>query len=83
MLTSQGPAASGGAQDFLSNGKLAGGFALLAYPAIYGASGIMTFMINQDGVVWQRDLGKDTAQAAAAIEQFNPDETWTPLAPEG
>jgi hypothetical protein len=83
MLTSQGAAASGGAQDYLADGKLTGGVALLAYPATYGASGIMTFIVNQDGVVWQRDLGTDTAQAAAAIRQFNPDDSWTPLAPEG
>jgi hypothetical protein len=80
MLTSQGPAAEGGARDYQSGGKLTGGFALLAYPATYGASGVMTFMVNQDGVVWQRDLGKTTADAAAAIHQFNPDDSWTPLA---
>jgi Protein of unknown function (DUF2950) len=81
LLTSQGPAAQGGARSYLTAGKLTGGFALLAYPANYGASGIMTFMINQDGIVWQRDLGADTAKAAAAIDQFNPDDSWTPLAP--
>jgi hypothetical protein len=82
ILTSQGPDANGGARDHLVNGKLTGGFALLAYPAAYGVSGVMTFMVNQDGVVWQRDLGKDTATAAAAITQFNPDNNWTPIAPE-
>jgi hypothetical protein len=82
-LTSQGPDANGGARDYLVDGKLTGGFALLAYPDSYGTSGVMTFMVNQDGVVWQRDLGMDTAQAAAAIEQFNPDDSWTPIAPEG
>jgi hypothetical protein len=83
LLTSQGPEASGGARDYLVNGKLAGGFALLAYPNAYGTSGVMTFMVNQDGVVWQRDLGSDTAAAAAAITQFNPDNSWTPISPEG
>jgi hypothetical protein len=83
VLTSQGPEASGGARDYLVDGKLRNGFALLAYPSAYGASGVMTFMVNQDGVVWQRDLGADTAPAAAAIQQFNPDNSWTPLAPEG
>ncbi|HXA21760.1 MAG TPA: DUF2950 domain-containing protein [Acetobacteraceae bacterium] len=82
LLTSQGAAAQGGARSYLTDGKLTGGFALLAYPASYGASGIMTFMINQDGIVWQRDLGADTAKAAAAIDQFNPDDSWTPLARE-
>ena len=83
ILTSQGPEAEGGARDYLIDGKLRNGFAWLAYPSAYGASGVMTFMANQDGVVWQRDLGADTAQAAAAITQFNPDSSWTPLAPEG
>ena len=82
MLLAQGPAANGGAHEYLVGGKLTGGFALLAYPAEYGASGVMTFMVNQDGVVWQRDLGEKTAQVAASIQQFNPDETWTPIAPE-
>jgi hypothetical protein len=83
ILTSQGPDADGGARDYLVDGKLTGGFALLAYPAEYGSSGVMTFMVNQDGVVWQRDLGKETATAAAAITQFDPDNNWTPLPPEG
>jgi len=83
ILTSQGSEAEGGARNYLVDGKLAHGFALLAYPSAYGASGVMSFMVNQDGVVWQRDLGADTAQAAAAIQQFNPDNSWTPLAPEG
>jgi len=82
MLGSQGPAADSGARDYLVDGQSTGGFALLAYPDSYGASGVMTFMVNQDGVIWQRDLGKDTADAAQAIQQFNPDEHWTPLAPE-
>jgi hypothetical protein len=83
ILTSQGPDAEGGARDYLVDGKLTQGFAWLAYPSAYGVSGVMTFMVNQDGVVWQRDLGADTAQAAKAIQQFNPDNSWTPLAPEG
>jgi hypothetical protein len=82
-LDAQGPAANGGARDYLVNGKLTGGFALLAYPATYGVSGVMTFMVSQDGIVWQRNLGDDTAKAATAIQQFNPDDSWTPLAPEG
>jgi hypothetical protein len=83
ILTAQGPEAEGGARDYLTDGKLAHGFALLAYPSAYGTSGVMTFMVNQDGVVWQRDLGAGTAQAAAAIQQFNPDNSWTPLPAEG
>ena len=82
ILTSQGADADGGARDYITDGRLTGGFALLAYPASYDVSGVMTFIVNQDGVVWQRDLGKDTATAAAGITSFNPDQNWTPLAPE-
>ncbi|HMN47251.1 MAG TPA: DUF2950 domain-containing protein [Povalibacter sp.] len=82
ILLSQGAAANGGAKDYVVDGKLTGGYALLGWPADYGASGIMTFIVNQDGVVWQRDLGEDTAKAVADITQFNPDEDWTPLAVE-
>ena len=55
---------------------MTGGFAVLAYPAQYGDSGIMTFMLNQNGVVYEKDLGKSTDQVAAAIAQFNPDKSW-------
>jgi Protein of unknown function (DUF2950) len=82
MLNSQGAQANGGALDYLVDGKLSKGFALVAYPSNYGSSGIMTFIVNQDGEVWQRDLGDDTATAVQAITQFNPDAAWTPLAPE-
>ncbi|HXW73868.1 MAG TPA: DUF2950 domain-containing protein [Steroidobacteraceae bacterium] len=81
LLTSQGANAHGGARDYLASGKLTGGFAALAYPDSYGASGVMTFVVNQDGVVYQRDLGKDTAALAAAIKQFNPDDNWSRLQP--
>ncbi|HET9942110.1 MAG TPA: DUF2950 domain-containing protein [Terriglobia bacterium] len=81
-LLSQGAAAAGGARNYLVNGKLTGGFALIAYPADYGASGIMTFIVNQDGLVWQRDLGDTTEAEAAAIQQYNPDSTWTPIPAE-
>jgi Protein of unknown function (DUF2950) len=77
MLLAQGPAAPGGAYDFVVKGHMIGGFALVAHPAVYGASGIMTFMVNQDGVVFQKDLGPKTAQAAGAIKAYNPDSTWT------
>jgi len=81
-LLSQGSNAQGGSRDYIVNGKLTKGFALIAYPADYGASGIMTFMVNQDGVVWQRDLGENTTSRATSIEQFDPDSTWTPIPPE-
>ena len=82
LLLSQGADANGGARAYVQDGKLTGGFAALAYPAEYGASGIMTFMVNQDGTVWQRDLGSKTTEAARAIDSFNPDGDWTPIAPE-
>ena len=82
MLLSQGPAANGGARDYLVNGKLTGGFAMLAIPETYGASGVMSFIVNQDRVVWQRDLGEQTPQLAVSIQRFDPDPTWTPIALE-
>jgi hypothetical protein len=78
ILTKQGPAAKGGARDYLVNGKLSRGFAFLAYPAQYRNSGVMTFVVNQDGVVYQKDLGDQTADLAAAMTDYNPDKTWTP-----
>ena len=76
MLDKQGPDAKGGAKSYLVNGKMTGGFAVLAYPAQYGDSGIMTFLINQGGVVYQKDLGKTTGDVASAMTEFNPDKTW-------
>jgi hypothetical protein len=77
LLTRQGTAAKGGARDYTVNGQLARGFAALAYPAQYRNSGVMTFIINQDDVVYQKDLGPDTAAQAQAITEFNPDKSWT------
>ena len=82
MLLSQGPAANGGAREYLVDGKLKGGFAMLAIPENYRISGITSFIVNQDGVVWQRDLGENTAQFAQSIDKFDPDQSWTPIAPE-
>jgi len=76
ILLAQGPDAAGGAYDFIVKGHMIGGFALVAYPASYGASGIMTFIVNQDGVVYQKDLGPKTAQLANAMKAYNPDKTW-------
>lgn len=78
MLTSQGPAAKGGQRDYMVNGKLTRGVAFLAYPAEYRNSGVMTFIVNQDNVVYEKDLGPDTAKLAQAISAFNPDKSWTP-----
>ena len=76
MLTRQGPAAKGGAKDYLVNGQLTRGFAFVAYPAEYRNSGVMTFIVNQDGVVYEKDLGQDTAKTASAMIEFNPDQGW-------
>ena len=76
ILTAQGKDAPGGAYSYLAHGKMIGGFALVAYPAQYGVSGVMTFIVNQDGVVYQKDLGPNSAAIARAIKEFNPDSTW-------
>ncbi len=77
MLTGQGSQAPGGAKDYVVNGKMVGGYAFVAYPAEYGNSGIMTFIISQDGILLQKDLGKTTADIAAAMTKFDPDPSWT------
>ena len=76
ILTSQGANASGGAYDYLVKGRMIGGFAVLAYPARYGASGVMSFMVNHEGVVYEKNLGRNTAEAAAKLKRFDPDESW-------
>jgi hypothetical protein len=76
ILTSQGPAAMGGAFDYIVGGNMIGGVGMIAYPVQYGVSGVMSFIVNHDGVVYQKDLGPETAQAAAAINRFDPDNTW-------
>ncbi len=79
LLTSQGASAPGGAKSYLDgNGLLTGGFALVAWPAKHGSSGVMTFVINRQGVVFQKDLGADTASLVAAITAYDPDDSWTP-----
>jgi DUF2950 family protein len=77
ILTRQGSGAPGGAYDYLVKGKMRGGFALLAFPAEYGNSGIMTFMVNHDGTVFEKDFGLKTAKLARKIESFAPDQTWS------
>ncbi len=79
VLKSQGSDAPGGAQDYIVDGKMTRGFALLAYPAEYGDSGVMTFMINKDGVLVEKDLGPETEKIAPGITSFNPDSTWSEL----
>lgn len=77
ILTAQGPAAPGGARDYVVDGEMSGGFALVAWPAQYDVTGVMTFVINQDGVVWEKDLGPDTEAAAKALTSYDPDGSWT------
>jgi len=76
ILKAQGKNAAGGAYDYVVKGKMIGGFALVAYPAEYGSSGVMTFIVNHDGVVYEKDLGAETAKIASAITKFDPDKTW-------
>ena len=80
IVTRQGAAAPGGARDYIANGGMSGGFALVAWPAQYDVTGVMTFVVNQDGSVRQKDLGPDTASAARALGDYNPDDTWSAAA---
>jgi hypothetical protein len=76
ILTRQGPMAAGGEVDYIVRGKMIGGFALVAYPAEYGNSGVMTFVVNYYGTIFQKDLGERTARIAERMTAFNPDQTW-------
>ena len=76
ILTRQEKGAPGGAYDYFVKGMMIGGFAVIAYPARYGASGVMSFIVNHEGVVYEKDLGKDTAAIATKMTSFNPDESW-------
>jgi hypothetical protein len=76
ILTRQGPAAPGGKRNYMAQGKLSGGFALVAYPAHWDQSGIMTFIVNQDGTVHERNLGEKTSRLAGRIKDYNPDDDW-------
>ena len=78
-LDGQGAAAKGGAKQYVVNGKATGGFAYVAYPAKYDDTGVQTFIVNQDRVIYAKNLGKDTATLAKSLTEFNPDKTWTAL----
>jgi hypothetical protein len=78
ILTRQGSAAKGGARDYVVDGKMTGGFAVLAYPAVYRDSGIMTFMVGTDGVIYQKDLGDTSTATAQALTEYDPTEGWSP-----
>jgi hypothetical protein len=81
ILEAQGPAASGGARSYLTRDKLTNGFALVAWPARYGETGVMSFLVNHDGVVYQRNLGTASATVAGAMTRFDPDTNWAALPP--
>ncbi|MGI9404112.1 MAG: DUF2950 domain-containing protein [Hyphomicrobium sp.] len=76
VLTRQGASASGGAYDYVAGDKMIGGFALVAYPAEYENSGVMTFLVNHEGIVFQKDLGAQTGEIVDGMTEFNPDDTW-------
>jgi hypothetical protein len=76
LLTSQGKDAAGGAYDYVVGDKLLGGFAVVAWPARYRVSGVTTFIVNHDGVVYEKDLGANGASIASAMTRYNPDATW-------
>lgn len=79
IVTAQGDKAKGGVQNYNVNGKMTGGFAVIASPVSYRDSGIMTFILSREGTVYQRDLGPNTVDAAASIKEYNPTEEWTPV----
>jgi hypothetical protein len=83
VLKGQGPAAPLGAIDFMVDGAMIGGFALVAAPAEYMVTGVKTFIVSHDGIVYEQDLGPDTLERFRAMERYNPDSTWTPVAPAG
>jgi hypothetical protein len=82
ILTEQGPASSGGAKSYVVNGDMSGGFALVAWPAQYDVTGVMTFIVSGDGIVYQKDLGPDTESVAKPMTRYNPDRSWRRVAQE-
>jgi hypothetical protein len=83
ILTRQGEAAPGGKKNYMSNGNLSGGFALVAYPENWDKSGIMTFIVNQDGHVFQQNFGDITAKVGRGMKSYNPNSDWTPVQEQG
>ena len=82
LLTGQGKNAPGGAFDYIARGRMIGGFAAVAWPVEYGDTGVMTFIVSHDGVVYEKDLGPDTAARAAAMTRFDPDSSWQKATPD-
>jgi len=83
ILTRQGQAAPGGKINYMNHGDLTGGFALVAYPEHWDQSGVMSFIVNQDGKIYERNLGEKTCRTAASLKEYNPDSEWTPVQDEG
>jgi hypothetical protein len=83
VLTRQGPDAPGGALDYMVGGHMLAGHALIAFPADYGDTGVMTFIVGENDVVYEKDLGEDTLALATAIDAFDPDDSWRPVAASG
>ena len=79
ILTAQGNNAEGGAKSYIARGKMLGGFAFVAYPAVYRASGVVTFIVNQNGIVYQEDLGPNSEKIASAMTEYDPDSSWQPV----
>jgi hypothetical protein len=79
ILTAQGDNAPEGAKSYIVSGEMTGGFALIAHPAEYGVSGVKTFIVNHDGIVYEKDLGEETTEAANQLNEYNPDNTWRPV----
>ena len=80
ILTQQGASAPGGAYNYIINGRMVAGYGMVAYPAVYGETGVMTFIVNHNGVIYQRDLGAQTAKLAGSMNSFNPSKGWTAIA---
>jgi deoxyxylulose-5-phosphate synthase len=76
MLTAQGSHAHGGAQNYIVDGKMTGGFAVVAFPAVYRSSGVKTFIVNQNGMIYEKDLGAKTTEIASSMKTYDPDGTW-------
>src|SRR5579864_5944222 len=79
ILTAQGNNAEGGAKSYIAHGKMVGGFAFVAYPAVYRASGVVTFIVNQNGIIYQKDLGPNSEKIASAMTEYDPDSSWQPV----
>ena len=81
MLTAQGNDAPGGAKSYVANGEMTGGYAFVAWPVRWGDTGVMTFIVDRDQIVWEKDLGPQTDAVARTMKEFNPDSSWKKVPP--